>query len=249
MSKSRLRHETLAYWFTCIPTTFPYVLNHQHHLMPFRFAPSVSRIAISRCQVQRFRRFLRRYGLPLRLPPGPHSSAVDFLSPEVDLVDPPRVGNVLEWVRVEDDEIGALAGGHHSGLDLRDLGGVARRHDYRLGRCEAHGHETFELHLVVPTEATPGCPVVAAKYELHAGTDELLRNVSRLLCLPTRALDGHRRHCLYRFALLLLDQFARKHLPQQRIVPLLQAQRGQAAVLGEPQRPITFGHPFCDDRE
>src|SRR5712691_994902 len=152
-------------------------------------------------------------GLPLRLPPGPHSSADDFLSPAVDLVDPPRVGNVLEWVRVEDDEIGALAGGHHSGIDLRDLGGVARRHDYRLGRCEAHGHETFELHLVVPTEAAPGCPVVAAKYELHAGTDELLRNVSRLLCLPTRALDGLRRHRLYRFALLLLDLFARKHLP------------------------------------
>src|SRR5262249_25753458 len=166
---------------------------------------------------------LRRYGLPLCLPPGPHPSAVKLLSAKVDFVDPPRVGNVLQWIRIEDDEISALTHGHYSGIDLRNLGSIARRHNYRLSRCEAHGHETFELHLVVPTEATPGCPLVASKDEFHACTDELLRNVSSLLGFPTSTLDGLRCHRFYCLALLLLNLFARKHLPQQGIVPLLRA--------------------------
>ena len=45
-----------------------------------------------------------------------------------------RVANVLERIRVEDNEIGALAPGNHPGIDLGDLGGIARRGDDRLGR-------------------------------------------------------------------------------------------------------------------
>ena len=39
---------------------------------------------------------------------GPHPGAVDFLAAKVDLVDPSRVGDVLERIGVEHDEVGAL---------------------------------------------------------------------------------------------------------------------------------------------
>jgi hypothetical protein len=47
---------------------------------------------------------------PLRSPLSPQRGAVDFLSPEVDLVDPSRVGKFfIKGIRVEEDEFGALA--------------------------------------------------------------------------------------------------------------------------------------------
>ena len=54
------------------------------------------------------RRALFCLAAPLRLPLGPQRGAVDFVSREVDHVDPPRVGDVFQGIRIEDDEIGAL---------------------------------------------------------------------------------------------------------------------------------------------
>lgn len=52
---------------------------------------------------------------------GPQRGAAGFLSPEVDLVDPSRVGEVLSWIRVVEEEIGALARRHHPGIDPHDF--------------------------------------------------------------------------------------------------------------------------------
>jgi len=62
----------------------------------------------------------------LRVPLGAECGAVDFLSPQVNLVDSPRVGNILQRIRVEDDEIGALARRHRPGIDPRDFGRIVR---------------------------------------------------------------------------------------------------------------------------
>jgi hypothetical protein len=43
------------------------------------------------------------------LPLGPQRGAVDFLSAKKNFVDPPRVADFFQGIRVEDDEIGALA--------------------------------------------------------------------------------------------------------------------------------------------
>src|SRR5437867_2589562 len=53
---------------------------------------------------------------PLRLPFRPQSGAVDGLASEVDRVDLADIGNVVERIGVEHDEIGALAGCHHAEL-------------------------------------------------------------------------------------------------------------------------------------
>ena len=56
----------------------------------------------------------------------PEGCAVDFLTRGVHLIDLARVGDPLERVGVEHDEIGALPRGNHPRIDLRDGGRVAR---------------------------------------------------------------------------------------------------------------------------
>jgi hypothetical protein len=60
-------------------------------------------------EICRVRRDLFCFVAPLRLPIGPQRGVIDFLSPEVNPVDPPRVGNVFQGIRIEEDEIGAFA--------------------------------------------------------------------------------------------------------------------------------------------
>src|SRR4029453_18971421 len=74
-----------------------------------------------------------RSSMPSRLPPGTHPRAADFLTAQENFVDPTRVCDVIEWVRVEDDEIRALAGRNHSCVDLRHGRRVTGGHDDRLG--------------------------------------------------------------------------------------------------------------------
>src|SRR4030095_6398681 len=61
------------------------------------------------------------------LPPGRHCGAPDFVSAQVDLVDPPRIGNVLERIGVEDDEVAVSPRRDHPGIEPCDVGGIARR--------------------------------------------------------------------------------------------------------------------------
>jgi hypothetical protein len=50
---------------------------------------------------------LFRLAAPLGLPFRPQRGAIDFLSPQVNLADLARIADILERIRVEDDEIGA----------------------------------------------------------------------------------------------------------------------------------------------
>src|SRR5579864_5596028 len=63
---------------------------------------------------------------PLRLPFGAHGGAIDLLATEVDLVDLARVGDVIQRIRVQHDEIGALAGRHRAEvIELQGFRGQA----------------------------------------------------------------------------------------------------------------------------
>src|SRR5258705_8043595 len=76
-------------------------------------------------------RLLRLRSFPPRLPLRLQCRAVDFLSPEVHPVDLPRVGDALERIRVEHNEIGVLASRHFAGIELCDGSRVAcRRGDH-----------------------------------------------------------------------------------------------------------------------
>src|SRR5215510_2153202 len=87
-------------------------------------------------------------GLALPQECRPERRAVDFLAPLVDLRNLPGVGDVLERVRVEDDEIGALAGGKGAkAIELEQSRTCRRGRDYRLHGC--HACRDHQLQLVV----------------------------------------------------------------------------------------------------
>src|SRR5829696_8854479 len=117
----------------------------------------------------RFTARLLCLAVPLRLPPGAQARAVDLLPPQEHFVDPPRVGDVIERVRIEDDEVGVPAGRHHPGVHLRDLGAVAGREHNRLHRCKPHRDPALEQQLRIPADEEPSLARVAAEHELHPG--------------------------------------------------------------------------------
>src|SRR5713101_6267470 len=112
---------------------------------------------------------------PLRLPFRPQSGAIDGLASEVDRVDLADIGNVVERIGVEHNEIGALAGRHHPELvEAQHLGGIPRRRDDHLHRGEARRDHVVELQKRV--QAEPAVAVaggVAAEHLPHAGGMEL----------------------------------------------------------------------------
>src|SRR5215510_11618297 len=79
---------------------------------------------------------------PLRLPFSAQPRAVDLLSAQIDLVDLADVGDVVERIGVEHNEVGALAGRHHAELiEPERLRGLSRRcYDHFHGR-EAPGRK------------------------------------------------------------------------------------------------------------
>ena len=65
-------------------------------------------------------------GLPFRR----HGGARQLLAAQIDLGDPPRIGDVVEWIGVEHNEVRALARRYGSGVsDFQEFGRVACRCD------------------------------------------------------------------------------------------------------------------------
>src|SRR5882762_3508724 len=163
-----------------------------------------------------------RYGLelpllaPLRLPFCPQSGAIDGLASEIDRVDLADIGNVVERIGVEHDEIGALAGRHHAELvEAQHLGGIPRRRDDHFHRGEARRDHVVELQeRVQPEPAVAVSGGVAAEHLPHAGGMEL----------PD--IDGvENRPCWHALAFARLvdlgaraDQRGRNGFPHQRLV-------------------------------
>src|SRR5215470_1295883 len=136
-----------------------YISSHRISMTRSRSSkPPCTKLSISR-RVSGFKDIVCRWRLklpllaPLRLPFGSQARAVDLLSAQIDLVDLARIGDVVERIGVEHDEVGALAGRHHAELiKLERLCCLARRgHDHLHGR-EASGRKVLELHQPMQTE-------------------------------------------------------------------------------------------------
>ena len=137
----------------------------------------------------------RRARLPSPLPLCLQRRAIDLQPPEVDLVNLPRIGNVGQRVRVEDDEVGVFARSHHPGVEVTRDGRVARRGDDRFRRREPHAHPVLEFELLTPADEEPRLPRIAAQDHLHPGRTELqMALLASLTQRAARPLHGFRRH-------------------------------------------------------
>ena len=130
--------------------------------------------------------------------------------------DPAGVGDVVERICVEDDEVGALAGGDRAGIGHpQELGGIARRRDDDLHR--RHPRRDHVRHLEM---RAPGRVAVGAERDADAGRAQL-RQVARLDAerrLRLRPIGGAR--------LKLLELRVRKAVAQP-------AQVGLDAAIGK----------------
>ena len=59
-------------------------------------------------------------------------------------------------IRIEDDEIGALANGYRAGVHSRDVGRIARGGDDHFSRGHADRDQTFQIHVRGITDEEPG---------------------------------------------------------------------------------------------
>src|SRR5436190_20945940 len=89
---------------------------------------------------------------PTRLPLRAESRAIEFLPPYIDPGNLPAVGNVIERIRVEDREVGVLAGSDEAGVHVRGFGGIACCRDDGLHRSQAHPDPAFGFQLAHPTD-------------------------------------------------------------------------------------------------
>src|SRR5215467_2901334 len=112
---------------------------------------------------------------PLRLPFRPQSGAVDGLASEIDRTDLADIGNAVERIGVEHDEIRALAGRDHAELiKAQHLCGIPRRRDDHFHRGEPGRDHVVELQeRVQPEPAVAVAGSVAAEHLPHAGGMEL----------------------------------------------------------------------------
>ena len=104
---------------------------------------------------------------PARFQPGGVARST-FSAAQIHVVDAPRVLDVLEWIRVEHDEVGALAGRDRSCVrEPHELSAIARgRHD-DVGRRHAGGDHVLHLEVRSPRHVAVG-----AERESHARRGE-----------------------------------------------------------------------------
>ena len=104
-----------------------------------------------------------------------------FLPAEIDARNPPGVGDVLQRIPVEDDEVGALARGDGAeAVEPEDAGRRARCGHDRLSGRQAGGHHVLQLDVLGPSEHPAGARAadVGPERDADAGGIEL-RHVPR----------------------------------------------------------------------
>src|SRR5207249_3602802 len=85
--------------------------------------------------------------------PGSQLRTIDLPAAEVDIRNSSRIRNVVEWIRIEHDEVGTLAGGDYSQvIETEDFSRVPRGRREDLCWCDPGGNHVFQFSVHGPTD-------------------------------------------------------------------------------------------------
>jgi len=97
--------------------------------------------------------------LPARSQPG----AIHLLTAQVHLVDAPCVGDVVERIGIQHDEVGVSSRRDQSRVHLRDVGRLACGRDNNFGRRHADRNQRLQFQVCEVGDAVPNLTCIRSK--------------------------------------------------------------------------------------